>query len=294
MKKTTLFILAAGLASRYGGNKQIEGVGPHGEMLIQYSVYDAIAAGFNKIVLVIKPEHRERIEKLCPKREGIDVEFVYQTDDSLPSFFEKPKDRVKPYGTVHALICAKEAINEPFAVINADDFYGRDAYERMYRELQNLSSNGAAMVAYKLKNTLSANGGVTRGMCKVEGDRLIGVCETYSIRMAENGDIVDENGEKLDGEALVSMNMWGFSPKIFSLAESAFNEFLSALGKDELRAEYALPTMVDALISDGRISVKVEHTDSVWFGMTYKEDRAAVSAELSALHKEGVYPNRLF
>ena len=294
--KTTLLIMAAGLGSRYGGDKQIDGIGPNGEILMQYSIFDAIEAGFEKIVFVIKPQYRELIEGICSGlgKKGIEIEFVYQDFSSLPEFYNVPAERVKPFGTVHAVLCAKDVINEPFAVINADDYYGKDAFEVMQKKLVALEVGEATMVAYRLKNTVSLNGGVTRGICKVDGGMLASVTETYSITVDEKGIIKDSEAGLLDGEALVSMNMWGFRGDIFADLESEFNSFLASLPAEEIKKEYALPTFVDNMIRSDMLKVWVLSTDAVWFGVTYKEDRAYVAGELKKMHDSGAYPQKLF
>ena len=294
MKKTTLLIMAAGLGSRYGGNKQVDGIGPHGEILMQYSIYDAIAAGFNKIVFVIKPEHQSIVEGFCNGIKGADIEFVYQDFSSIPEFYKIPADRVKPFGTVHAVLCAKNAVKEPFAIINADDYYGSEAFSVIYDELQKLSDSEGTMVAYRLKNTVSKNGAVTRGVCSVSDGKLTDVTETYKITVDDDGVIKDAEAGILDPEALVSMNLWGFVPAVFDMAEQSFDEFLRAIPEGEIKAEYALPTMVDAFIKNGKMSVSVLSTDSVWFGVTYKEDKEFVAGELLKMHEEGKYPEKLF
>ncbi len=291
--KTTLLIMAAGLGSRYGGDKQIDGIGPHGEMLMQYSIYDAINAGFNKFVFVIKPQYKEIIEKLCENFEGIEKEYVYQDYSSIPSFYKIPAERTKPFGTVHAVLCAKDAIKEPFAVLNADDFYGADAFKKIHERLVSLKSGEGTMVAYRLKNTVSLNGAVTRGICNVVNGNLSSVTETYKITVDEQGRISDSDSGELDGEALVSMNMWGFGAEIFDYMTSDFDTFLAAIPDGEIKAEYALPTMVDKMIKEHALSVDVLSTDSVWFGVTYKEDRAYVASELAKLHESGEYPAKL-
>ncbi|MBQ8817026.1 MAG: hypothetical protein IJZ83_00445 [Clostridia bacterium] len=291
--KTTLLIMAAGLGSRYGGDKQIDGIGPHGEMLMQYSIYDAIKAGFNKLVFVIKPQYKEIIEKLCGDFEGIEKQYVYQDFSSIPSFYKIPEERTKPFGTVHAVLCAGAVINEPFAVINADDFYGADAFKKMHDRLVNLKGGEATMVAYKLKNTVSLNGAVTRGICQLTDGKLSGVKETYKITVDKLGNISDSDSGALDGEALVSMNMWGFRGEIFENMSKSFDAFLKAIPDGEIKAEYALPTMVDEMIKSGELGVDVLSTDAVWFGVTYREDRAYVAGELAKMHEAGVYPEKL-
>lgn len=294
MKKMTLLIMAAGLGSRYGGNKQVDGIGPHGEILMQYSIHDAIKAGFEQLVFVIKPEYQSIIEGFCKDIKGIDINYVYQDFSSVPSFYTIPKERVKPFGTVHAVLCAKDVIKGPFAVINADDFYGRDAFEVMARSLSSLPDGEALAVAYRLKNTVSKNGAVTRGICNVKNGLLCGVTETYKITVDENGNIFDADCGQLDGESLVSMNMWGFGADIFAHMEHSFSQFLGSVKDGDIKAEYALPTMVDTLISEAIISVKMLSTNSQWFGMTYIEDRPTVAKELLQKHSSGEYPEKLF
>ncbi len=294
MQKTTLLIMAAGLGSRYGGNKQVDGLGPHREILMQYSIYDAIRAGFEKIVFVIKPEHQSIIEGFCRNIQGAEIAFVYQDFSSLPAFYSLPAERAKPFGTVHAVLCAKDAIAEPFAVLNADDFYGADAFRVIHDKLTALREGEAAMVAYYLKNTVSRNGAVTRGVCDVQNGTLQKVTETYKITLEEDGTIRDADSGLLDGESLVSMNLWGFRPEIFGSLEAKFDAFLKSLSPEEIKAEYALPTLVDSMIGDGELAVSVLSTEAVWFGVTYQEDRPTVMAELAAMHENGSYPSPLF
>lgn len=293
MKKTTLLIMAAGLGSRYGGNKQVDGIGPHGEILMQYSIYDAIRAGFDRLVFVIKKEHQDIIERFCKDIKGVEIAFVYQDFSSIPSFYKIPAERVKPFGTVHAVLCARDAIKEPFAVINADDFYGRDAFVVMHEKLQTLKEKEATMVAYYLKNTVSKNGAVTRGVCELSDGKLTSVTETYKITVAANGDIVDADNGKLDPSALVSMNMWGFMPDIFGDMQTYFENFLKAIPDGEIKAEYALPTMVDSMLGKD-LEVYVLSTTATWFGVTYIEDKPEVAAELVKKHESGEYPEVLF
>lgn len=294
MERTTLLIMAAGLGSRYGGNKQVDGIGPHGEILMQYSIYDAIRAGFNKLVFIIKPEHQGIIEGFCKDIKGIEINYVYQDFTSIPSFYKIPEGRVKPFGTVHAVLCARDVIDEPFAVINADDFYGREAFDVIQKELISLESDNALAVAYKLKNTVSPNGAVTRGVCQTSDGVLRKVRETYSITVDADGNIFDADSGKLDGECLVSMNLWGFTPDIFEKMAESFDEFLRSVDPENLKAEYALPTMVDKLIGEDALRVKVLSTESKWFGVTYVEDKPTVAASLLEKHRCGEYPERLF
>ncbi len=291
--KTTLLIMAAGLGSRYGGDKQIDGIGPHGELLMQYSIYDALRAGFDKLVFVIKPQYRELIDGLCASFPNAEKEYVYQDFSELPDFYKIPSERTKPFGTVHAVLCAERAVREPFAVINADDFYGADAFAKIHEKLLTLKESEAAMVSYKLKNTVSRNGAVTRGVCRVENGLLAGVRETYKITVDENGKICDGDCGELDGNVSVSMNLWGFSADVFKDLNKSFSEFLRSLPEGEIKAEYALPSFVDKQIKQGELSVGVLTTDAVWFGVTYRADREYVAAELKKLHESGAYPEKL-
>jgi UTP-glucose-1-phosphate uridylyltransferase len=294
MKATTLLIMAAGLGSRYGGNKQIDGLGPHGEILMQYSIYDAIRAGFRKLVFVIKPEHREVMERICGSIGDVQIVFAYQDYSSIPSFYRIPEERIKPFGTVHAVLCAADVIREPFAVINADDFYGADAFRAMQECLQTLEADEAAMVSYRLANTVSRNGAVTRGVCHVEEGYLKKVTETYQITVDASARIVDRDSGVLEGDLPVSMNLWGFTPAIFSPMREEFERFLRGIPEGDLKAEYALPTLVDGMIGQRGLRVRVLSTHAVWFGVTYREDRDGVAAELARLCENGTYPSPLF
>lgn len=294
MKKAALVIMAAGMGSRYGGSKQVDGMGPNGEILMEYSIRDAMAAGFTKVVFIIKPEMLELMKGLCGRKfEGkIDVRYAFQDFSSVP--VDVPEGRVKPFGTVHAVLCAREHVSEPFAVINADDFYGRDAFEGMYGFLTGERGEGcAAMMGYCLKNTVSPSGVVTRGICQAEGEWLTHVREVGKVRLMEDGSIVDvtegSEGEVLDPESPVSMNFWGFGTEVFEALDGEFRRFLEEIEDGNLRAEYLLPVFVDEQLRKGRLRVRVLPTESVWFGVTYKEDRPAVAAALKALHDQGVY-----
>lgn len=292
-----LVIMAAGMGSRYGGNKQIDGIGPSGEILMEYSIHDALKAGFNKIVFIIKPEMEATFRKLCGDHiaKKADVVYTFQTYDSLPSFYTVPNERTKPFGTVHALLAAKGVVNTPFAILNADDYYGVDSFKTMYKAITEMAATGkACMMGYRLKNTVSENGTVTRGVCEVENGTLVKVKETYQIKLLENGTIWDvQSSEQLDPDALVSMNFWGFTPWIFDVAQEYFETFLHGLSTDELKAECLLPTMVDDMMRGGRLSVNVLSTDSRWFGVTYQEDKSKVQESLKKLHEAGFYPTSL-
>lgn len=299
----TLVVMAAGLGSRYGGVKQIEHLGPDGEILMEYAIYDAIAAGFNKIVIIIKPFMLDDVKALFGDRieaaTGIKINYAFQTPDKFTEKYPHFADRAKPFGTVHCVLCARDVITSPFAVINADDYYGRSAFESMSAILGDLrGAKDAAMVAYKLKNTVSPFGAVTRGVCTVCGGKLTKVTETYKIRLMPDGSIRDtssgEDGPVLDPEAFVSMNMWGYHQDILEVMDKYFADFLASLSPDELKAECLLPTMMDALASKGEISITALNTPDRWFGLTYQEDKPSVIEELTKLHGSGVYPPALW
>ena len=296
---TTLLIMAAGLGSRYGGNKQIDRIGPNGEILMEYSIHDAVEAGFDKVVFVIRKSMDEQFRSMIGEKiaKKVHVEYAYQEYDSLPDGFIPPADRTKPYGTVHAVMCAKDVIHEPFAVINADDYYGRDAFKAMADALHRLQHevNKAYMVAYYLKNTVSKHGHVTRGVCTTdETGHLVKVTETFSILPFPDGTIRDihdnPDGIILNPDALVSMNMWGFGPSFFDAGIQYLSDFLKDNSGDPLKKECLLPSLVDTLMHEKGLKVEVLSTDAVWFGVTYKEDKEYVAAELQKLHDNGTYP----
>ena len=294
-QKTSLLIMAAGLGSRYGGNTQVDRIGPDGEILMKYSVYDAIKAGFNKIVLIIKPEYKELLEDIFADyiANGIEFCFAYQDFSSIPDIYEIPSERTKPFGTVHALLCAKDIIKEPFAVINADDFYGADAFSVMHEALVSLKNEkDAIMVAYNLKNTVSENGTVTRGICNVENGKLSSIVETYDIAVDADGNIIS-GGNVLDCDLPTSMNMWGFPPSIFGKLDASFRSFLMSIKDGDIKAEHVLPTFVDEQIKSDTLSVSVLKTNSAWFGVTYKEDREKVANKLLSMKESGEYPEKL-
>lgn len=301
--KAALVIMAAGLGSRYGGNKQVDGVGPNGEILMEYSIYDAIRAGFTKIVFVIKPGMEEMMRRICgdyvarrTAADGSVVEVCYAVQDftGLPAFYHLPAQREKPFGTGHAVLCARPYVNEPFCVINADDYYGVDAYRKIYQALQRLPEQGnAAMVGYLLKNTVSERDTVSRGVCRVEDGRLLGIKETLKIRLEPDGTIADEAEGVLPADAVVSMNFWGFAPSFFRELEMFFYDFLRYEAGDNIKAECMLPSLVGKLIGEGKLKVSVLQSADRWFGMTYHEDRQAVAEELKRLHACGVYPETL-
>ncbi len=304
MKRTTLLVMAAGMGSRFGGNKQIAPLGPNGEILMDYSIHDALLAGFNKVVFVIKPEMREAFHEVVGARveKKVEIAYAYQTYDGLPSFFHVPEGRVKPYGTVQAVLCAKDALDSPFCVINADDYYGRGAFQTIHDALVNMQDepgcSHACMVAYLLKNTVSENGAVTRGVCATtDGGLLESVTETYKIVPFADGTIRDTDknpdGDVLDPDSLVSMNFWGFLPSFFSGAQTRFDSFLRGLPEGEMKKEMPLPELVDAMMRAGEMDVRVLKSHDTWIGVTYPEDRQTVMDALRGMHASGLYPKAL-
>ena len=307
--KISLVIMAAGMGSRYdspdaNGNrkiKQLEQVGPNGEIIMDYSVHDAIKAGFNKIVFVIRHDIEksfrevigERIEKLCSLK-GVEVEYAYQEMDDLPEGFSVPNDRVKPWGTGHAILITKNVINEPFAVINADDYYGKLAYKKVYDFLKNYKKdepNKLCMAGFVLKNTLSDNGGVTRGICKMDKGFLTNVVETKNIikKVSPKGVVTASvDGKEVDTESLVSMNFWGFTPDFIETLKNGFVDFLNNT-KDVSKDEYLLPIYVGELVSQNKVTVEVLDSPDTWFGVTYKEDKEAVVDSFKKLIDKGEY-----
>ena len=295
--KPTVLVLAAGMGSRYGGLKQMDGVGPNGEIILDYSVMDAIRAGFGKVVFVIRHSFADQFKaRINAEHYGnkIAVEYVYQELDKLPAGFRVPEGREKPWGTNHAILMAKDAIHEPFAIINADDFYGRDAFQVMADHLRTLegAEGKYCMVGYRLENTLSENGTVSRGVCQTD-DRglLIGMTERTAIGRTANGiEYKDADGSMhpLPADATVSMNLFGFTPDYFEKSEKLFVDFLKEHGQ-ELKSEYYIPFAVNTFIADGRATMTVLKTTAQWFGVTYKEDRPMVVDRLKKLHEQGVY-----
>lgn len=298
----TLLIMAAGMGSRYGGDKQVDGMGPHDEILLEYSVYDALEAGFTKVVFVIKRNFEHIIRKMVGDQisKRVKVEYVYQEFETLPAGYQKPEARVKPFGTVHAMLCAKDVIHEPFAVINADDYYGHAPYGLIAKRIETLKpEHEACMVGYYLKNTVSEHGHVTRGVCATTPEgKLTSVTETYKIQPFPDGTIRDTNqdpaGVVLDPDSLVSMNLFGFTPWIFTVAQRRFEAFLASLAPDELKAEFVLPVLVDQMMHSEGLEVDVIPTDATWFGVTYKEDKPFVQQQLLQMHEKGEYPDSLF
>lgn len=299
--KPTLLILAAGMGSRYGGLKQLDGLGPNGETIMDYSVFDAVRAGFGKIVFVIRHDFEDDFrEKILPKyRNHVDVDVVFQAIDKIPEGIEVNKDRTKPWGTNHALMMGEEVINEPFGVINADDFYGKESFEELAGFLRSVEGKHDCycMIGFMVENTLSENGGVSRGLCKVDGEgNLVDVVECHGI---------ERKGDKLVYQApdgteqpfalgtVVSMNMWGFTPDYFSHSRESFRTFLKEHGM-EPKSEFYIPTVVNDLIHSGTSTLRVLPTPSRWFGVTFAADRPATVAAIRNLIDEGKYPEKLF
>lgn len=307
MKKTTLVIMAAGIGSRFGGGiKQLTSFGPNGEIIMDYSIYDAIEAGFNKIVFVIRRELEQDFKEIIGKRieKIIEVAYAYQELRDLPEGIPFPEGRTKPWGTGQAILACRGLIQEPFAVINADDYYGKEAFVRVHNYLaeeRETKSEGFSfcMAGFVLKNTLSENGGVTRGICRMDEEQnLTGVKETKNIEKTPEGVAIrKEDGtlEPLDEECLVSMNFWGFTPDFIEELETGFETFLKGLSGEKLqKAEYLLPTIVDQLLSEDRLDLTVLKSRDKWFGVTYREDVPLVIADFKKLLEDGVYPPRLW
>lgn len=299
--KPTLFVLAAGMGSRYGGLKQLDGLGPHGETIMDYSIYDAIHSGFGKVVFVIRKDFEQEFrDKILSKYESkIPTEVVFQSIDDLPEGFTCPADRTKPWGTNHAVLMGKDVIKEPFAVINSDDFYGRNSFEVLGKALSELpddSHDRYFMVGFNVGNTMSESGTVSRGVCETQDGLLKSVVERTKIGYDENHDIVFTEGdlvEKLEPTTPVSMNFWGFTPDYFEHSEKSFGDFLKK-SINVPKSEFFIPIVVSELVESGQSTVEVLRTDSKWFGVTYSEDRPAVVAKFAELHEQGVYPEKMF
>ena len=306
MKKTALVIMAAGIGSRFGGGvKQLAPVGPNGEIIMDYSIYDALEAGFNKVVFIIRKDLEKDFKEIIGRRieKIVEVEYAYQELDQLPEGFKKPEDRTKPWGTGQAVLSAKELIKEPFAVINADDYYGKEAFVKVHdylvkeqpRQEETLS---ICMAGFILGNTLSDNGSVTRGVCQVDKDsHLVKVTETHNIVKTEDGaGVLQEDGSilPLDADSYVSMNMWGLTPEFLEVLEAGFVEFLSELTPEDSKKEYLLQTIVDGLIREKRAEVTLLETRDTWFGVTYKEDKQTVVDAFAELIRKGIYKEKLF
>ncbi len=298
MTKPTLLVMAAGMGSRYGGLKQIDPVGPSGETLMDYSIFDALRAGFGKVVFVIRKDIEEPFKQQIGARfeKRVPVDYVFQELEKIPAGYKVPAGRSKPWGTTQAVLMAEDAIKEPFAVINADDFYGAEGYRVLYTHLQSGSSD-YAMVGFVLRNTLSDFGSVARGVSKADGEGYLqAVSELTSIeRDGEHAKNTDPAGNvtKLTGDELVSMNMWGFTPQVFGQLRQHFEKFLTKSGS-EMKSECYVPATVNDLVAGGEAKVKVLRTNDAWFGVTYREDRPRVVDSIAALVKKGSYPNSLW
>ena len=298
--KPTLFVLAAGMGSRYGGLKQIDGLGPNGETIMDYSVYDALRAGFGKVVFVIRKDFEEAFREVVISKyaDKVPCEVCFQSVDKVPEGCTYNPERTKPWGTNHAVLMAKDLIREPFAVINADDFYGRESFQVLADYLKSVEGTTGkyCMVGYRVANTLSENGSVSRGVCATdENGYLTDVVERTKIEKVGDKIIYTEDGvdTEIAPNSPVSMNMWGFTPEYFEYVEKAFVEFLQARGQ-ELKSEFYIPTLVNDMIRSGKATCKVLDTTSKWFGVTYAEDRPQVVMKINNLVKEGVYPEKLF
>ena len=294
--KPTLVIMAAGIGSRYGGLKQIDPVGPSGEIVLDYSVYDAIQAGFGKVVFIIRPDIEEAFKEVVGhKLDGrIKVEYVFQSLDKLPAGFSVPAGRTKPWGTGQAVLVAKPVVHEPFAVINADDFYGRQSFRIVADQLRNVDVNRTdfCMAGFYIKNTLSEHGGVARGYCDVLNGKLQHIVERYNIERKPDGVIRYDGGEMADND-MVSMNTWGFTPRLFDFLERGFEDFLARKGS-EPKSEFFLLEVVDGMIQRGIAQVDVLPTNEKWMGVTYADDKPQVTAGIRALVNAGVYPENLW
>ena len=304
MKKPVLVIMAAGIGSRFGGGiKQLAPVGPGGEIIIDYSIYDAIQAGFNKVVFIIRKDLEEDFKEIIGNRieKIVKVEYAFQELDDLPAGFTRPEGRTKPWGTGQAILCCKAVVKEPFLVINADDYYGKEAYVKVHDYLvQDHPQDGPmhiCMAGFRLGNTLSDNGSVTRGVCHIEDGKLVGVTETHNIfKTADGAETRNDDGtaETLDTKSLVSMNMWGLTPEFMEILEKGFVEFLGGIEEGDIKKEYLLPELIDQLIHSGKAAVDVLETKDEWFGVTYQEDKASVQAAFKKLTDDGVYPEGLY
>ena len=299
--KCTLVIMAAGLGSRFGGVKQLEPVGPSGEIIMDYSVYAAKKAGFEKVVFIIRRDLEKDFREVIGDRlaKHIEVEYVFQEIDKLPEGFTVPEGRTKPWGTGQAILAVKDAVKEPFAVINADDYYGEEAFVKLYNYLTTAKQGGdkydISMVGFQVGNTLSENGAVTRGVCEVNADnKLVDIVETSGIEKV-NGVIVSEiENQGLTDETPVSMNMWGFMPEFLGELEDRFAAFLGTIEGNEMKAEFLLPTIVGDLIKENKAEVTVLTSSDKWFGVMYKEDKPVVVESFAKLVEQGVYPKKLF
>ena len=294
MKDMTLLVMAAGMGSRYGGLKQLDAVGPNGETIIDFSVYDAIRSGYNKVVFIIREDFEQQFKEQISNKynDKIDVKIVYQDLEDLPSPFHCPNGRFKPWGTGHAILAAKNVISEPFVAINGDDFYGQDSF-KVISDYYSSINNSFAMAAFQLDKTLSDHGSVSRGICEQNLNELVAVVETHHIKKNSVGKIVCDRDISLSGSELVSMNMWGFTPVLFDHLEKIFKEFLKENISD-LKSEFLIPSVINDLIEKGIEKVRVLKTQSTWFGVTYIEDKPFVQNQIKELIQNGKYPENLF
>ncbi len=297
MNHPSLVILAAGMGSRYGGLKQIDTVGNHGESIIDFSIYDAIRAGFKKVYLIIRKEHEDAFNEALVNdvRRFVEVEYIFQDKNDLPEGFSCPEGREKPWGTTHALWACRKQVNEPFMICNADDYYGKDAFKSMYDFLSTkVSDTEYAMVGYRLNNTLSDSGSVSRGVCEVEKGFLKGVVERKEIKRLNGEVVVSDDGSNwtsIDEKRLVSMNFWGFTPKIFNLAERQLIAFLKReLEKNPLKCEHVIPTMIGETLNEGMYTIEALPSENTWFGVTYQEDKPYVVKQFIEFKENGDYP----
>lgn len=300
MKNITLVVMAAGIGSRFGkGIKQLTPVGPNGEIIIDYSIYDALEAGFNKVVFIIRKDIEEefrevignRIEQIC------DVEYAFQEIDNLPEGYSVPNGRTKPWGTGQAVLACKDIVKEPFAVINADDYYGKEAFVKIHNYLVENSEQkfNYCMAGFILKNTLSDNGGVTRGICHIDNENnLIDVEETHNIIKCQSGACIEGTERKVDVESYVSMNMWGLTPEFFDVLDKKFVEFLDEIEEGDIKAEYLIPIIIDGMLKKKEASVKLLETKDKWFGVTYAEDKNSVIESFKELIENGTYNSLLW
>jgi len=293
MNDITLLVMAAGMGSRYGGLKQLDEVGPSGETIIDYSVFDAIKAGFSKVVFIIRKDFEDEFKTKISNKfsNDIQVEFVFQDIHQLPTGFSLPEDRIKPWGTGHAVLCASNFIDGPFNAINADDYYGRESFKTI-ADYYNNGNDSFSMVAFKLKKTLSDFGSVTRGLCTVNNDKLINVVETENLVKSGSG-ITSNSDLDLNGDEPVSMNMWGFTPTIFDYLNEMFEVFLSKNIHD-IKSEFLIPSVINDLINSGDELIQVLYSKSSWFGVTYKQDKSYVVQQIQNLVNSGFYPHKLF
>lgn len=305
MKKPVLLIMAAGMGSRYGGLKQLDRIGSGGEIIMDFSIYDAMLAGFEKVIFIIKKEIEKEFKEIIESGAGkfIETEYVFQDIQDIPGGFSVPEARVKPWGTGQAVLAARKIIDGPFAVINADDYYGADAFIKMYeflsgKDCRSTVPYGFAMVGYNVENTLTENGCVSRGICETDSDRnLISVTERTKIFGTENGIFYEEDGKKMEIQVgkTVSMNFWGFSSAMMQELENGFSEeLIKILANDPVKGEYYLPKRADQLVKSGKAKVKVLESSDRWYGVTYKEDRESVLNALQSMKDKGLYPEKLW